>query len=186
MLAYSSIAHAGYLLIGVVAIALVGQDARGPLIYYLAAYTFTTVGAFGVVAWIGARNDERLNLDDWAGLAAKHPAAALAMTIFMLSLGGVPPTAGFFGKFYVFRAALEKPSLVVLVIIAVLNSVVSIYYYLRVVTAMYFREPGRDVKPLRSSAVATSLIIAVLGTLFIGILPSWLVDVANNATMFQF
>jgi NADH-quinone oxidoreductase subunit N len=186
MLAYSSIAHAGYLLIGVVAIALVGQDARGPLIYYLAAYTFTTVGAFGMVAWIGSYHDERLNVDDWAGLGAKHPAAALAMTIFMLSLGGVPPTAGFFGKFYVFRAALEKPSLVVLVVIAVINSVVSIYYYLRVVTAMYFREPGREVKPLHSAAVTTSLIVAVLGTLFIGILPNWLVELANNATLFQF
>lgn len=186
MLAYSSIAHAGYLLVGVVAIATAGTDARGPLIYYLAAYTFTTVGAFGVVAWIGSRNDERLNIDDWAGLATKHPAAALAMTIFMLSLGGVPPTAGFFGKFYVFRAALEKPTLVPVVIIAVLNSVVSIFYYLRVVTAMYFREAGREVRPLRSSAVAASLILAVAGSLLLGILPSWLVDVANNATLFSF
>ena len=126
MLAYSSIAHAGYLLVGVVAIAVVGTDARGPLIYYLIAYTFTTIGAFGVVAWIGSRNDERLSIDDWAGLAGRHPGAALAMTIFMLSLGGIPPTAGFFGKFYVFRAALEKPSLVWLVVVAVLNSVVSV------------------------------------------------------------
>jgi NADH-quinone oxidoreductase subunit N len=185
MLAYSSIAHAGYLLIGVVAISLVGGEARGPLFYYLAAYTFTTVGAFGVVAWIGSRNDERLNLDDWAGLAGKHPAVALAMTIFMLSLGGVPPTAGFFGKFYIFRAALAKPSLVILVVIAVLNSVVSVYYYLRVVTAMYFREAGREVKPLRSTAVAASLIIAAVGTIGIGLLPGWLSDVASTASLFQ-
>jgi NADH-quinone oxidoreductase subunit N len=185
MLAYSSIAHAGYLLVGVVAIALVGVDARGPLVYYLVAYTFTTVGAFGVVAWIGSRNDERLNIDDWAGLAGKHPGVALAMTIFMLSLGGVPPTAGFFGKFYVFRAALEKPALVWLVVIAVLNSVVSVYYYLRVVTAMYFREAGREARPLRATSVSASLLIAALGVLAIGILPTWLVDIASAANFAQ-
>jgi NADH-quinone oxidoreductase subunit N len=185
MLAYSSIAHAGYLLIGVVAIAVVGAEARGPLVYYLVAYTFTTVGAFGVVSWIGSKNDERLMLDDWAGLGSRHPAAALAMTIFMLSLGGIPPTAGFFGKFYVFRAALEKPSMVWLVVIAVLNSVVSVFYYLRVVTAMYFREVGREAQPVKASSVTAALLLAALGTLGLGLLPSWLVDIANAATLGQ-
>jgi NADH-quinone oxidoreductase subunit N len=185
MLAYSSIAHAGYLLVGVVAIAVVGAEARGPLVYYLVAYTFTTVGAFGVVAWIGSRGDERLMVDDWAGLASRYPGVALAMTIFMLSLGGIPPTAGFFGKFYVFRAALEKPTMIWLVVIAVLNSVVSVFYYLRVVTAMYFREAGRELRPLRSTSVSAALLIAALAVLFIGILPSWLVDVANAATLAQ-
>ncbi|HEY1587182.1 MAG TPA: NADH-quinone oxidoreductase subunit N [Polyangia bacterium] len=185
LLAYSSIAHAGYLLVGVVAIAVVGVEARGPLVYYLVAYTFTTVGAFGVVAWIGSRGDERLMIDDWAGLGSRHPGVALAMTIFMLSLGGIPPTAGFFGKFYVFRAALEKPTLIWLVVIAVLNSVVSVFYYLRVVTAMYFREVGREAKPLRATSVSAALLIAALGVLVIGILPTWLVDVANAAGFAQ-
>jgi NADH-quinone oxidoreductase subunit N len=185
MLAYSSIAHAGYLLVGVVAIAVVGVEARGPLVYYLVAYTFTTVGAFGVVAWIGSRGDERLMIDDWAGLGSRHPGVALAMTIFMLSLGGIPPTAGFFGKFYVFRAALEKPTLIWLVVIAVLNSVVSVFYYLRVVTAMYFREVGREAKPLRATSVSAALLIAAVGVLLIGILPTWLVDVANAAGFAQ-
>ena len=185
MLAYSSIAHAGYLLVGVVAIAVIGAEARGPLIYYLVAYTFTTVGAFGVVAWIGSRNDERLMIDDWAGLAGRHPGVALAMTIFMLSLGGIPPTAGFFGKFYVFRAALEKPTLIWLVVIAVLNSVVSVFYYLRVVTAMYFREAGREARPLRATSVSAALLLAAVGVLVIGILPTWLVDVANSALLAQ-
>jgi NADH-quinone oxidoreductase subunit N len=108
---------------------------------------------------------------------------ALAMTIFMLSLGGIPPTAGFFGKFYVFRAALEKPTLIWLVVIAVLNSVVSVFYYLRVVTAMYFREAGREVKPLQSPAVAGALVIAAFGTLLLGLLPGWLVDIAAAATL---
>jgi NADH-quinone oxidoreductase subunit N len=185
MLAYSSIAHAGYLLIGVVAIAVVGADARGPLIYYLVAYTFTTIGAFGVVAWIGGKRDEKLMIDDWAGLASRHPGAALAMTIFMLSLGGIPPTAGFFGKFYVFRAALAKPTMIWLVVIAVMNSVVSVYYYLRVVTAMYFREPGKEVQPLRGASITAALAIAAIGTLALGLLPSWLVDVANAASLLQ-
>lgn len=185
MLAYSSIAHAGYLLVGVVAIAVAGPEARGPIIYYLVAYTFTTAGAFGVVAWLGSRNDERLMIDDWAGLGARHPAQALAMTIFMLSLGGIPPTAGFFGKFYVFRAALAKPSLVWLVVIAVLNSVVSVYYYLRVVTTMYFREVGREARPLRGAGIVAAILIAAVGVIVIGILPTWLVDVANAALLAQ-
>jgi NADH-quinone oxidoreductase subunit N len=181
MLAYSSIAHAGYLLIGIVALAVVGADARGPLLFYLAAYTFTTLGAFGVVAWLGSRGDERLQLDDWAGLASRHPAAALAMTLFMLSLGGIPPTAGFFGKFYLFRAALEKAGMVNLVVIAVLNSVVSVFYYLRVVTAMYFREVGREPMPLRSTAMNAALVIAALAVIGIGLAPGWLISAAAAA-----
>jgi NADH-quinone oxidoreductase subunit N len=183
LLAYSSIAHAGYLLIGIVSLQVVGAAARGPLVLYLAAYTFTTIGAFGVVAWLGSRGDERLQLDDWAGLASRHPAAALAMTIFMLSLGGIPPTAGFFAKFYLFRAALEKPGLLTLVIIAVLNSVVSVFYYLRVVTAMYFREVGREPAPIRSTAMQAALIIAALVTLAVGLLPGWLIDTATAAIL---
>ena len=183
LLAYSSIAHAGYLLLGVVAVAVVGDSARGPLLYYLLAYTFTTVGAFAVVAWLGNRGDERLLLDDWAGLASRHPATALAMTVFMLSLGGVPPTGGFFAKFYLFRAALEKTGLLPLVIIAVLNSVVSVYYYLRVVTAMYFREVGREPQPIQDGAMDAALWIAVIATLAIGIAPGWFIDVATAAVM---
>ncbi len=92
MLAYSSIAHAGYLLIGVVASGLGVADAKPAVLFYLLAYTFTTLGVFGVVAWIGNRSDERLYVDDWAGVGAARPAVALAMTLFLLSLGGVPPT----------------------------------------------------------------------------------------------
>ncbi len=183
LLAYSSIAHAGYLLVGVVALSTVGDEARGPVLYYLLAYTFTTIGAFGVVAWLGRRGDERLRLEDWAGLAARHPGAALAMTLFMLSLGGFPPMAGFFGKFYVFRAALGKPSLVTLVVIAVLNSVVGVYYYLRVVTAMYFREAGREAVPLQSAAVNTALVIAAVATLWLGLSPGWFINLAAAAVL---
>ena len=94
-----------------------GRRRRQPaVLFYLLAYTFTTLGAFGVVAWIGNRSDERLYIDDWAGLGAARPAAALAMTLFLLSLGGMPPTGGFFGKFYLFRAAMETPQLYWLVV----------------------------------------------------------------------
>jgi NADH-quinone oxidoreductase subunit N len=180
MLAYSSISHAGYLLIGVAAAGLAG---KGPIhdaaisstLFYLIAYTFTAVGAFGVVAWIGRRGDERLVLDDWAGLGQRHAGAAFAMTLFMLSLGGMPPLGGFFGKFYVLRAAIEVDGGVMtwLVVLAALNSVVSIYYYLRVVMAMYFREPTREHKPLNTPAIVAVLVICALVVVEMGLMPSW-------------
>lgn len=184
MLAYSSIAHAGYLLVGVTAMSLVGEEAQGPLLYYLLAYTFTVVGSFAAVAWYASYGNERQNIDDWAGLGSRHPGAALAMTIFLLSLAGFPPTAGFFAKFYVFRAALAKPGLLVLVIVGVLNSLVSVYYYLRPVTVMYFREPGREVTPLRSAAVNATLLITAVVTLALGLMPDRIVEWANQATMY--
>lgn len=183
MLAYSSISHAGYLLVGVAAMGLVGAEARGPLLYYLLAYTFTTIGSFGVVAWYASRGNERQNLDDWAGMAGKHPAAALAMTVFLLSLGGFPPTAGFFAKFYVFRAALGHQETYWLVIVAVANSVVSVFYYLRPITAMYFREAGREGAPVRSPAMTAALVIAAFATLGIGLFPGYFIESATQATL---
>jgi NADH-quinone oxidoreductase subunit N len=135
------------------------------------AYTFTTLGAFGVVAWIGSRENERGAVEDWNGLGGAHPAAALAMTIFLLSLGGIPPTAGFFGKFYIFKAALAHDDLLPLVIIAALNSVVSIYYYLRPVVAMYFHEVDEPHSPLRSGAMTSALVVAALLVLLLGLTP---------------
>jgi NADH-quinone oxidoreductase subunit N len=178
MLAYSSIAHAGYILIGVIAAGVIADAGGSSMLYYLLAYTFTTLGAFGVVAWIGSRGDERVDIDSWAGLGSRHPVAAAAMTLFLLSLGGVPPTAGFFAKFYLFRAALEHQGLLPLVIIAVLNSVVSFYYYLRPVVQMYFRDPGSQPgaaalppAPLRSGGVTAALVIAVIFVLMLGLVP---------------
>jgi NADH-quinone oxidoreductase subunit N len=184
MLAYSSIAHAGYILVGVATMGPAGAEARGPILYYLAAYSFTTIGSFGVVAWYGSQGDERQHLDDWAGLGARHPAAALAMTVFLLSLGGIPPTAGFFAKFYIFRVALTRPGLAPLVIVAVANSLVSVFYYLRVVSTMYFREVGREPTPLRSPGTAAALLLSAVGTLALGLVPGWLVELAAQATMY--
>jgi NADH-quinone oxidoreductase subunit N len=180
MLAYSSVAHAGYLLIGIAAIGLGAPDAQPSVLFYLAAYTFTTLGTFGVVAWVGRRGDERLYVDDWAGLATARPALAFAMTLFLLSLGGVPPTGGFFGKFYLFRSAMSQPALVPLVIIGVLNSVVSVYYYLRVVVAMYFRDPIRPHDPYPSASMRVALVITAAAVVALGVLPNHVVEWATG------
>ncbi len=189
MLAYSSVAHAGYLLIGVISLVVVGDAARGPLLYYLMAYTLTVVGAMGVVAWLSRDESgpagERLNLSDWAGMGQRSPAAALAMTVFLLSLGGFPPTAGFFGKFYLFRVAMDKPSLLPLVFVAVANSLISVYYYLRVITTMYFRNAPTQptTLPLESRALCTSVLVAGLLVVGLGALPEWLSHLCSTATL---
>ena len=185
MLAYSSISHAGYVLVGVIAAGVLPEAQGGPVLYYLLAYTVTTVGAFGMVAWAGSWSDERAGVDDWAGLASRHPAAAAAMTLFLLSLGGIPPTAGFFAKFYIFKVALGHDGLLSLVIIAALNSVVSIYYYLKPVVAMYFREGNemRPVSPLRSGAVTTALVLAAILVLLLGLVPGHTLEWAAQSSM---
>jgi NADH-quinone oxidoreductase subunit N len=161
-----------------------GDAARAQpgVLYYLAAYTVTTLGAFAVVAWVGSRGRERVLIDDWAGLAAQHPGAALAMTIFMLSLGGIPPTGGFFGKFYVFKSAMEAhdQQLTWLVAVGVVNAAISIYYYLRVVMAMYFRPAVDEFQPLRSGAITVVLVICALAILEMGILPGFWLDAAGG------
>jgi NADH-quinone oxidoreductase subunit N len=181
LLAYSSIAHAGYVLIGVVAAGLGVGGAQASVLFYLVAYTFTTLGAFGVVAWIGNRKDERLFVDDWAGVAAARPGVALAMTIFLLSLGGVPPTGGFFAKFYLFRAAMESPQLYWLVVIGVLNSAVSVYYYLRIIVAMYFRDASRPLAPIDSASMNAGLIITAIAVVLLGVFPGTIVEWAGPA-----
>jgi NADH-quinone oxidoreductase subunit N len=187
MLAYSSISHAGILLVGVVATGLsepgtaMAVDARASVVYYLIAYGVTTIGAFAVASWIGSRGRERVLVDDWAGLSAQHPAAALAMAVFMLSLGGMPPTAGFLGKFYVFKAAMavQDQQLVWLVVIGVINSAISIYYYLRVVMAMYFRDAIDQFKPLGGAALFVMAVCA-LAVLQMGILPGFWLSIAGG------
>ena len=183
MLAYSSISHAGYIVVGVIAAATVKGAGMGPVLYYLLAYTFTTLGAFGLIAWVGSEDNERAEVSDWNGLSARHPVAALAMTLFMLSLAGMPPTAGFFGKFYIFKTALGHEGLLSLVIIAALNSVVSIYYYLRPVVAMYFEEPEGKFSPVRSGAATTALFLAALFVLLLGLTPGQYLEWAGQSIM---
>jgi NADH-quinone oxidoreductase subunit N len=175
MLAYSSISHAGVLLVGVAALGLGSATAQPGLIYYLISYSVATMGAFAVVAYVGSRGKERLSVDDWAGLGSQYPAAALAMTICLLSFGGIPPTGGFFGKFYVFKAAMEvyHGQLLWLVVIGVVNSAISIYYYLRIVTAMYFRESSTPFQPTRSAGLLFVIAVCPLLVLELGLMPGW-------------
>jgi NADH-quinone oxidoreductase subunit N len=151
MLAYSSIAHAGYVLVGVAAGGQVGASA---MLFYLIAYAFMNVGAFAVVIAVGRLEDSRSEgetLQAFAGLAGRKPGLAAAMTLFMLSLAGVPPLAGFWAKLYVFAGAVQA-GLIWLAILGVVNSVISAYYYLRVVVAMYMKESPDQVEPARREA----------------------------------
>jgi NADH-quinone oxidoreductase subunit N len=165
------------ILVGLAAMGLGSGSAQQSLMYYLIAYSLTTMGAFAVVSYVGARDNERLGIDQWAGLAARHPAAALAMTVCLLSLGGMPPTGGFFAKFYVFKSAMEAhdQQLLWLVVIGVVNSAISIYYYLRIVTAMYFRDGKTPFEPTKSAALAFVMAVCPLIILEMGLMPGfWL------------
>ena len=179
LLAYSSIAHAGYVLVAVTARSDIGAAAA---MFYLAGYAFTNVGAFSVVAHLSGKGEKYQNLEDFAGLGKKQPFTAAMFTIYLLSLIGVPLTAGFFGKFYIFKAALES-HLVWLTVLGLLNSAVGAYYYLRILVMMYMHEPGEgasSVKPL-SASMRIALLLPAAGTLFLGIFPSWLLDFANRS-----
>jgi NADH-quinone oxidoreductase subunit N len=141
LLAYSSIAHAGYLLIAFVA----GDKAlSSSVLFYLIVYAFMNIGAFTVVILLGRKGEPNEEIESYAGLAARHPFIALSMSIFLLSLTGIPPLAGFMGKFYIFSSAI-KAHYYWLAVIGVLNSAVAAYYYLRVLMYMYFREPEREL-----------------------------------------
>ncbi|MFT3692615.1 MAG: NADH-quinone oxidoreductase subunit N [Kofleriaceae bacterium] len=175
MLAYSSISHAGVLLVGISAMGLGSTTAQSSVVYYLIAYSVSTLGAFAVVAYVGSKGRERLLVDDWAGLASQHPGAALAMTICLLSFGGMPPTGGFFGKFYLFKSAMDvyDGQLLWVVIVGVVNSAISIYYYLRIVTAMYFRESTQPFEVTRSPGLLFTIAFIPLLVLELGIMPGW-------------
>lgn len=178
MLAYSSIAHAGVILVGIVTAGVEpGGSGLQSVLFYLLSYSVATVGAFGVIVWIGNRDRERVLISDWYGLGAARPAAALVMTLFMLSFAGIPPTAGFFGKFIIFKSALQAydQQLLWLVIVGVLNSMISIFYYLRVVMAMYFREANGEFKTLSSGALTFALVLCGILILQMGLMPTaWL------------
>jgi len=176
MLAYSSIAHAGYALVALVA---GGETGISSALFYLLAYTFMNIGAFTVVIALGRKGDENTCLDDYSGLGSRSPLLAILMTVFMFSLAGFPPTAGFMGKFYVFSAAV-KSGFVSLVIIGVLNSLVSVYYYLRVVVIMFMHPPQPEVQKVPLAfGTALVLLISIWGVLHMGILPDSLLNLAQ-------
>jgi NADH-quinone oxidoreductase subunit N len=166
MLAYSSIAHAGYIM---VAIAAGGQEGAAAAVFYLAVYSFMNLGAFAILTMLGKGRDERVLVSDLAGVGFRQPLLGIAMTVFMLSLGGIPPTAGFMGKIVVFSAAMKHPALLWLVIAGVLNSVVSVFYYLRVTISMYMKEPeGEGVHVSWGAAASLAVLLTLAATLYFG------------------
>src|SRR3984893_370589 len=183
MLAYSSIAHGGYLLLALLSANDVG---KGAILFYLLTYAITNLGAFGVIVALDTADRPNDQVSDYAGLWNDHPGLAALMTIFLLSLGGFPPMAGFIAKWYVFSAAV-KAGYTWLAIIGVLTSVVSVFFYLRVVVMMYMTTTGAPARfPPAPRTVAAALIVSAVLILYLGILPSRVLDLAaaSIATIF--
>jgi NADH-quinone oxidoreductase subunit N len=178
MLAYSAIAHAGYLLVAFAAAPEAGISAA---MFYAASYTAMNLGAFIVVSHFANAGERYVTLDDYTGLGRRSPLLAMTLTIFLISLIGIPATAGFFAKFYVFSAAL-KANLVWLVIIAVVNSAIGAYYYLRVIVVMYMRDPTQEIPIMRVPAgVTATLLCTVAAVLYLGILPGRVLEFATRS-----
>jgi NADH-quinone oxidoreductase subunit N len=185
MLAYSTIAHAGYILAGVGAMGWSRNSYPGQaVLIYLTAYTFMNLGAFGVLGYLKAQLPDKFDysLKQLAGLGRRSPWAGVLLSLFLLSLTGIPGTAGFIGKFYVFGAVVYA-DLAWLAVVGVLLSAVSAYYYLRVVIVMFFKEPEEEltVRGPISGGMAAALAVSTFATLAIGLFPSWLWDSAVRA-----
>jgi NADH-quinone oxidoreductase subunit N len=180
MLAYSSIAHAGYILVAIIA---GGSGGASAALFYLAVYTFMNLGAFGILTLLGKGVEERTLMSDVRGLGFRHPLLGVALTLFMLGLAGIPPTAGFMGKVYVFQAAVQQ-GLIPLVIVGVLNSVVSVFYYLRVTVALYMEEPQGEPTPIAWAAPGTlALLVAAAVTVWIGLQATGLLEIAQRSVL---
>lgn len=187
MLAYSSIAHTGYMLVGLAAYAAGRIEGLEGLLYYGAAYSFMNLGAFAVIAALQKRAGVTSNLDTFAGLGRREPALGILMTLFLLSLTGIPPTAGFFAKAYVILAAVQASqdgatALGVLAVVAVLNAAAAAFYYLRVVVYMFMREPQSDQPALTHGRLLWGgLIVATVLVVILGIIPGPLLDIVRDA-----
>lgn len=183
MLAYSSIAHAGYILI---AVAAANSAGIASIPYYLFAYAFMNMGAWAVAIIVAGKGETRLDLPYYAGLFWRNPGLAVAMGLFMFGLAGIPPTGGFTAKFYVFLAALDR-NLTGLVIIGVLTTVVSVYYYLRITVLMFMNRPDGDLPPVAVPAtVVVALVITALGTLVLGVYPAPFIELAQRVLPLKF
>jgi len=185
MLAYSSIAHAGYILVGIAAASEVGTFAVSAVLYYMAAYTFSNVLAFGSLILMGSKGKEAVSYADLAGAGRRHPMAAFPFVIGVLSLLGLPPTAGFFGKYYVFSAAVQAGGpMVWIAVLGVLASVIGAYYYLKVIVYLFMKEPEEDAPiavPMQSWYMVVALILAGYYVMKLGIFPSQYLDWAVAA-----
>jgi NADH-quinone oxidoreductase subunit N len=180
LLAYSSVAHVGYMLVGLAA----GLEPGSPaVLFYLAVYAVASVGAFGMILLLEREGEEAVDLAAFGGLAGRHPTLALGLTVFLLALIGMPPTAGFVGKFYLFSAAIQR-GLVWLAVIAVLNSVVAAYYYLRLIVYMYMREPeGAPTTAIVTPAASVALGLSAWVTLQLGLWPGPVLALARRAVL---
>jgi NADH-quinone oxidoreductase subunit N len=184
MLAYSSIAHAGYAMVGFIGAGAAktptAQDAAiASVAFYMLTYAITNLGAFAIISLLGQKNDRRADFEDFNGIGFKSPVLSFSLSLFMLSLLGLPLTAGFMGKVMVFRPALEAGStlLVLLVIVAVVNTAISAYYYLRLIVGMFFRERVTDwAEPKMPAGFAAALVLAVIGVLYLGIFAGGVID----------
>lgn len=195
MLAYSSIAHAGYLLVGVVAVGYGGGNIQlgSSLVFYLFTYTFATVGAFGALAWLNRNGHSADNYEDLNGLGYRYPWLGLVLSIFMLSSAGIPPAAGFMGKFMVFRSAIGAATapanegmsgnglIIAAVVVGVLTSLAGVYYYLRVIVHLYMHKQEKTVAENYFPGARLAIIVCAVLTLFFGLMPSRLVDLTNRA-----
>ena len=176
MLAYSSVAHAGYMLTG-----LAGGTNEGltAVMFYLAAYAFMNIGAFGIVSLLEGEGDRNLSIEDYAGLSTERPFLSALMALFLFALAGIPPLAGFFGKYYVFLAAVRS-GMTWLAIVGVLTSLVSAYYYLRIVVLMYFKEGIPSLPDRHASEAVAAVVIAAIFVVAFGVMPSWIVQIAQR------
>ena len=176
MLAFSSVAHAGYIMMGLVS---GSQYGYGGIVFYLTAYMFMQIGSFIIVAILERNGEKYLELSDYAGLSKRHPVLAAFMKIFMLSLAGIPPFAGFFGKYFLFTAAIDAGFLW-LTLVGVLSSIISVYFYIGLIVKMYFTEPEGQREDNEVGMSGLSLIITIAGVIVLGILPSGILSIASN------
>lgn len=182
MLAYSSVAHSGYLLVGVIATGISSEmtfSASG-VIFYLIAYSLMTLGSFAIISLFEKTENTKVTVDDMAGFASKRPLMAFCLTIFMLSLAGIPPTIGFFGKFYMFTAAIGE-GLIWLAVWAMLNSVISVYYYLRPIVSMYMRDGELDHAPQAFNATKVAILVSAILVVVLGVASGPLFQLVERA-----
>lgn len=176
MLAYSSIGHAGYMLIGITAMNQLGREGT---LFYVTCYLFMNLGAFGVIGLLEEDEDKNLQIGDYAGLGHKRPFLAALMAVFMLTLSGLPPFGGFFGKYYIFLAAINS-HLTWLAVVGVLTSVIGAFYYIRVIVSMYFQDGGNSI-PIRPSGLSlAALAIAAFAIIQLGVYPSFVLSVIQQ------
>ena len=180
MLAYSGVAHAGYLLIGIVTNT---NEGMASILFYLSVYLFMNIGAFAVVFIMEGEGQEGNSINRFKGLAKKNPLLAAAMSLFMVSLAGFPPTAGFFGKLFVFYAAV-KQGYILITVMAVIASIISVYFYLRVIVMMYFHEDENAPQPVIHKGMGALITASCLVVVAIGLFPSFLMELARGAIPF--